>query len=403
MDVRTARLTRQWPAVAGIAALIAAIPVLFTGPGTDLDTGAVLQSDQSILDGDYTASRAPGAPVHEAAVGALDAIGGTTLTNLGSLVMAVVLVVSLVVLLRREGVPHAELAAAFVVANPWFQIAATSTVDFVWAMALTTLGALVLRSAEPVARRGERVATRPVLAGALFGLAIGCRMSTIAIVAAALLADLVTDRKRRGLVVGATVTAAVVAVVLFLPPFFAAGSSLAFADNDFATSTPLNHLGRSLAKNFSFFGPYAWIGFAFALPAVIRSFSRWRTSWPLRFGLIGFGLTQLLFLRFPWKMGHLIPALVCLGVVLAVALAQRPVMFAVLVGLQLLLGIVNVELFQPDSPNDARGATFDVDVRWGPFVIDTQCRRQDPDAYIDNDQARLEAVWNCAKPWGTGP
>jgi hypothetical protein len=228
-------------------------------------------------------------------------------------------------------------------------------------------------------------------------------MSTVTIVAAALAADLLTDRKRRAVVAWSAAAAAAVAVVLFLAPFFAAGSSLAFADNDFTTSTPLNHLGRALAKNLYFFGPYAWVGFAFALPLVVRSFSRWRSSWPLRFGVFGLAASQLLFLRFPWKMGHLVPSLVCLGVVLAVALARRPAFFAVLVGLQLVFGIVNVEFFQPDSPNDARGATFDVDIRWGPFIVDTQCRRQDPDAYVDQDWLRLEAVWNCAKPWGTGP
>jgi hypothetical protein len=391
MDTRAARPAFRWPAVVGLVAVVAATPVLFTGPGTDLDTGAVLQSGQAIVDGDYIASRAPGAPVHEAAVGVLEAIGGTTLSNLGSLVMAVVLVVSLVLLLRRERVANPELAAAFVVANPWFQIAATSTVDFVWAMGFATAGALALR------------AQRSIVAGLLFALAIGCRMSTVVVVAAALLAELLDERARRSRAALAAAVTAIGSVLLYLPPFFAAGSSLAFANNDFETSTPLNHIGRMLAKDLYFFGPFVTIGLVFALPAVLRATAGWRASWALRFGAIGLVASQLLFLRFPWKMGHLIPTLVCLAVVLAVALDARPRLLAIIVALQLLYGVVNVELFRPDTPNEATGAKLELDVRFGPFVVDSQCRDEDRDAWIGNDRSRLEAVWNCAKPWGTGP
>jgi hypothetical protein len=253
------------------------------------------------------------------------------------------------------------------------------------------LGALALRSG------------RAVGAGVLFALAIGCRMSTVVIVAAALVAELLEPRERRRVAFVAGAVAAVGSILVFLPPYFAAGSSVAFANNDFATTSPLNLVGRALAKDLYFLGPYATIALLVAIPAVVRALPQWRTSWPLRFGLIGLVGSQLLFLRFPWKMGHLIPTLVCLSIVLAVALARRPRLLAVLVALELLFGIVNVELFRPDNPNEATGAQFDLDVRLGPFIEDTRCRREDEQAWVGNDKNRLEAVWNCAKPWGDGP
>lgn len=396
MRLRSSHLIERWPAVAGGVALVVAASVLTLGPGTDLDTGAVIRSGRTIMDGDYVASRAPGAPVHEAAVGVLEAVGGTVLANLGSLVMAVVLVVGLVVLLRGEGVPHAELAAAFVVANPWFQVAATSTVDFVWAMGFAVLGFVALRR------------DRPIVAGVLFGLGVGCRMTTSVVVASALGAQLLDrgdQRSERRLTVWvAGAVTAIVGIVAFVPPFFAAGSSLAFANNDFATSTPLNHLGRALAKDFYFFGPYAALGLLLTVPAVARTVVRfWHESWALRCAVIGLVATQLLFLRFPWKMGHLVPTLVFVAMLLAVAFARRPAWLAALVAAQLAFGLVNVELFRPDTPNEAHGATFGIEVRWGPFIVDTQCRAEDQGAWVDNDGARVEAVWNCAKPWGDGP
>ena len=54
--------------------------------------------------------------------------------------------------------------------NPWFLIAATSTVDFLWALALLLAAAWCLRT------------DRAVLAGVAAALAIGCRSSTIALV-----------------------------------------------------------------------------------------------------------------------------------------------------------------------------------------------------------------------------
>jgi hypothetical protein len=173
--------------------------------------------------------------VHEASVGVLEWVGGVALANLGSLAMGVALVVGLVALLQAHGVRRPFAAAAVVVSNPWFLVAATSTVDFVWALAFVVWGARAV------------TARRHVLGGVLLGLGVGCRMSSLVLVAAVVLAELYGDRTRRR---GAFVTAAVavvVSIVVFLPPFFAAGSSIAFAENDFRTSTPVNLAGRALA------------------------------------------------------------------------------------------------------------------------------------------------------------
>lgn len=386
----------RWAPIAGLAAAVLLTPLLFTGPGTDLDVGAVIESGRAILHGGYEPSRAPGAPVHEAAVGVLERAGGVALANAGSLVMAVLLATALVTLLRRERVPRPALAAAVVVANPWFLIAATSTVDFVWAAALCLWGVVALRT------------RRWVAAGVLFGLAIGCRMSTALLVAAALLAEVTgegwRDRWRR--IVATGVLAGAVGALTYVPAFVHAGKSLAFAQNDFRTASPAVHLGRFVAKDVYFLGPLAFVALVVMLPAIVRGLRGrdvWRTSWVFRFALVGLVAQQALFLRFPWKMGHLIPSLVCLALVLAVALARQPRLLAALVALQLLFAVVNVELFEPNNPNGATGATFKVEPRWGPLVVDTQCRVQDEGAWVGNDHARLEAVWNCAKPWGNGP
>jgi hypothetical protein len=375
------------PVVLLVLALAAAVPLLFLGPGTDLDVGPVIESGRGILDGDYTASRPPGAPVHEAAVGLLEGLGGTALANLGSLAMAAVATVALVALLRREGVTGPWLAAAVLVANPWFLIAASSTVDFCWALAFALLAANLLRRDQPVA------------AGVLAALAIGSRAASVLLVLALVVAELTdgTDRRRPALTTAAIAAAG--GALLYVPSFLAAGSSLAFAQNEFSTSSPLVQLGRFAVKNLYLVGPFAAVVLALTVPSVLQVLRGWRADWLVRFATVGLVLTQLLFLRFPWKFGHLLPSLACLALLLGRALAGRRALLAAVVVAQAAYAVVNLQLIRPDNPNEATGGELTFEPAWGALVIDTQCRADDPDAWEDDTRVRLDAVWNCAKPW----
>ena len=90
-----------------------------------------------------------------------------------------------------------------------------------------------------------------------------------------------------------------------------------------------------------------------------------RVDWLVRFGALGLLVSQLLFLRFPWKMGHLLPSLVFLAILLGVALAHRPRLLAALVVAQLLYVVVNVQLVRPDVPNAATTGKLTFDPAWG--------------------------------------
>jgi hypothetical protein len=375
--------------VGAILAVIA-IPQLLLGPGTDLDVGAVLASGRLITDGDYRPSRPPGAPVHEAIAGVLEAVGGTTLSNMATLIAALAIVAAVVVLTREAGLPRPYLVAAVVAANPWFIVAATSTVDFPLALAFLLWGAIALQR------------DRTVVAGVCFALAVGCRATTILLVMAALVADVTGEqpKPRRALLCGAL--ASVLGLALYIPAFISAGGSLAFAQNDFSTASPGVMLGRALAKDLYFFGLAGAAVLLCVLPALWAALRRWKSQWIVRFGVLGVFVIQALFVRFPWKMGHLLPLLVCLALWLGVALRDRPQWLVALVVAQLLYSVVNLQLLEPDNPNDARGARAVLDLRWGVVVTDVACRADDTEAW-KGDSARLEAVWNCAKPFGTGP
>jgi hypothetical protein len=378
------------PYVVGLVVLVVGYgPLLFLGPGTDLDTAGIYQSGQAILSGHYVASRRPGAPVYELVAGLLHAVGGTFLVNLGGLVMAAALAFAVVSLLRQEDHPHAEWLGVAVLVNPFVWIAGTSMVEHIFAIGFLMIGACMQQ------RR------RWVWAGLFFALACGCRLPFAVLVAMLLLADLARSDPalRRKLAVVSAGTAAAI-FVLFIPSLLTLHSQILEVGVP-DPSLPVQ-IGRFLVKNFYFFGPAMLILVVAVVPRLVRGIrAGWSDCLGLRMGLLLFLGTELLFLKFPWKLAHLIPAWVALVVVLGASRALSARLVALVLACQALLVVVDVNPAQPDVANAATGGHLAVQVVQGPLVREIQCR-------LDSDRTSyrapdgIEAVlaaWNCASPW----
>lgn len=201
---------------------------------------------------------------------------------------------------------------------------------------------------------------------------------------------------RRVLIAGST--AAGLTLVVFIPSFVEAGG-LSFAENDFSSSSPLVQLGRTAAKDLLVLGIPTTLLVIAALPALIAALRRWSSSWLVRFAVVGLVLSQVLFLRFPWKMAHLLPTLLCVVILLAVALEDRRRWLQAMVVLQLVFCFVRVDVFAPNDANEASGATFGPTITAGPVVTDLRCRRDDPDAYRGRQKEEIERAWDCAAPY----
>lgn len=386
-------LRDERPAVVAAMLLVTLgyLPMVVLGPGTDLDVGGVYRAGQSILDGGYDASRRPGAPVHEAAAGVLHALGGPTLANLGSLVMAVVAAGAVVALLRRDANPWAGWYGVATLANPFVWIAGTSMIDHVWGVALLLVGANL------------QLARRPVAAGTLYALAAGCRLSLL-VVAAAMLAGEVAHRgvSRRDLrdpIVALLVTI-VGSAILFGLVALAEGAET--FRSEVPSSAAFVQLARWGVKNLAFFGPVAVAFLAVVAPRTLRALpARWSDSTTLRVGAAACLATEALFVRFPWKLAHLLPAWFGLVLVLGASRSLRRPAVHALVAAQLVAGVVTVQVAEPDRPNAATGGRFDPRIEAGPLVRDLRCRiDSDRDAYRrDDGAAELLATWDCVVPW----
>jgi hypothetical protein len=374
----------DWALLAITAAVT--LPILWMGYGTDIDVGDVLESAELIRRFDYAPSRNPGVPVFETIVAVLDPIGGHLAINLATAAAAGLAVVGLARLVRAWDHPNGDLVGLAFLASPIVLIAATSTGDFIWAAMFFVWGSL------------HHVRGRSVAAGVLFSLAIGSRMSTLFLVAAFLIAD-GWDPANRRRCVRTLLVAAPLAVLMYVPSWLAFDRTFGFLDHGQGYRGLANHLGRFVYKNFVAAGLVFAGLVAVAAPALLASLKRWGREPMVRFSVLALVATEAMFLQFPWKGVHLLPAVMALVLwVAATTRNTRPFLWA-FVAAGVINGLVAFRPLAPDRPDDSRGARWEPTLQQGLVLNDIDCRldfmSEEPD--IDN------GAWECTLEPVRGP
>jgi hypothetical protein len=374
----------DWTLLAITAAVT--LPILWMGYGTDIDVGDVLESAELIRRFDYAPSRNPGVPVFETIVAVLDPLGGHLAINLATAAAAGIAVVGLARLVRAWEHPNGDLVGLAFLASPVVLIAATSTGDFIWAAMFFVWGSL------------HHVRGRSVAAGVLFSLAIGSRMSTLFVVAAFLIAD-GWDPANRRRCVRTVLVAAPVAVLMYVPSWLAFDRTFEFLDYGQGHRGLANHIGRFLYKNFVVAGLLFAGLVAVAAPALLASLKRWGREPMVRFSVLALVATEAMFLQFPWKGVHLLPAVLALVLWIAATTRNtRPFLWA-LVAAGVINGLVAFRPLAPDRPDDSRGARWEPTLQQGLVLNDIDCRldfmSEEPD--IDN------GAWDCTLEPVRGP
>jgi len=124
-----------------VLAALLYIPLAFLGYGSDSDSFNVVRTGQYYVETlDYIPSRLPGYFVHEVFVYFLNLAGGSLLSNLGSVAMALLLLVSFNRVCRILQVPHPNLLTLILIVHPFVWVNAASTIDYLWALELALIG-----------------------------------------------------------------------------------------------------------------------------------------------------------------------------------------------------------------------------------------------------------------------
>jgi hypothetical protein len=364
-----------------LVAITAAVtlPVVWMGYGTDIDVTDVLASAETIREGDYIPSRPPGVPVFEAIVAVLDPVGGHLLVNLATALAGIALVVATARLVRAWGHPNGDLVALALLASPLTLISATSTADFVWAAAFFVVGTLAL------------VRGRPVPAGLLFALAMGCRLSSALLVAAVLVAIAWEPAHRRP-VLRAAAVAAPLTVALYVPAWLAYGGSSTMFETAEGWRSFGNNLGRFAYKDYAAFGLAFLVVLAVAAPAMVRALRRWNDDPMLRTGILCLVVSQAVFFVLPWKYNHLLPSVLAVLLWLAASDRNRRGFLWIVVGAIALNGLVTFRPLSPDNPAEAETGRWDPALSPGLVINDIRCRS---DAMHHDPLPLNEGAWAC--------
>ena len=373
----------------GLIVALVTLPLVWMGYGTDIDVFNVLRSAAGIREGDYHPSRTPGVPVFEALTALFDPLGGHFLLNLMTAAAAGATVVGIARLVRLWGHDNGDLVALALFASPMTIIAASSLADFVWALVFFVWAAVA------------HLEGRTTRSGLLFALSIGCRLSSGFLIAAFLVAD-GWDPAHRRRSVRTGLLAAPLGVLLFVPSWLAYDRTLEFLRNEEGYRGFVNNLGRFVYKNYSATGFALIVVVLLAVPALWAALPRWHTDPMLRFAVFGFFGSQALYFWMPWKLAHLLPALICLFLWIGASARNTRVYLWVLIAAVAVNGVVSLRLLAPD----ATAGDHDPDVAsspavgWGLLLNDVRCRAE----FMDQTPARYELpAWDCTLEPIRGP
>jgi len=306
-------------ALAAVAVLLTRLPWIGSGYGSDPDGYRVVMVARQIArSGVYEASRLPGFPVYEYLT-ALSAWSAPWVSNAVTALFSVASFVLFAMIARELGVRRYLLIALAFAMTPVVYLSSCCTMDYIPALA----GQLAATYA--VLRR------RPVLAGVLLGLAIGCRITAGALALPLCLWILLSTARsaalRQCLAFG--ITLLLTAALCFVPVWRRYGVDFfAFYDNGWYP--PLDVVfTRALPLVWGALGLVALLGLLCAAPLYYRfarsALSDARTRHALVLALAAVALYLIAFLRLPDEAGYLLPAVPFVLLVIALLAPPRAV------------------------------------------------------------------------------
>lgn len=342
------------------------IPFAFLGYGSDSDSYSVVRIGQYFVETlDYLPSRLPGYFVHEVFVYFLNLVGGSLLSNLGTISMTLIMLFSFNRICRLMNVRQANLLTVILMIHPFVWVNATSTIDYLWALGFAFFGF-------------ERLMNKKyTTATILLALAIGSRLSTVMIIGLFLFFLWTQFKTERRAIFLTGLAAIIVGFVFYIPPLdfleWDISRWLVLSTGDPVLWTPALRIGRFLYKNLMFWGVLAvlWLVFLFAI-SLWRRFLPKIKSWDglTWLCLIVILCSEILFLRVPIEMEYLLPLLPFVLILLGKLFSQQPVYLLVLLILVFSANFVWLNPAHSLTPNQTSGVAYGLWIEKGYFLQD---------------------------------
>lgn len=281
--------------------LLSRMPFLFSGYGVDADAWEVALTAKHISQtGIYEVSRFPGYPMHELVCSLFS--GSYVTLNLLTTIISTIGFLFFVFTLKALRFKSVLLAGFALAAVPIVYIHSTTTIDYTWALAFILISLYFV------------VKKKPAMAGLFLGFAIGCRITSGALLLpfAIMLTQSGGLKKNAIVIAKLTATTCIVGALWFLPVYLRYGWSF-FSYYD----VPYPSIPEVLFKfSIGTFGVIGFAGLVIATGLLFFSdkFRHGKYLFPKAVSekmvvawLIAVDLYIIAFLKLPMESGYLIP------------------------------------------------------------------------------------------------
>ena len=298
----------------------------------------------------------------------LISIGGSVLTNLASLGMALVILYVFLKICKTYNFQHSSILALTLLVHPYFWVNATCTMDYMFALGFSFLGFLQLL-------RG-----RYFTAGVAMALGIGSRLTLALVVGVFLLWFLYQNRQKWRHILQTLLAAGVFTILFYLPPADFAEWNTRFLQATVGGAEYWSmylRLGRFVYKNIYFWSPLAVFVLVWGSIRLIRGWKE--LSSPLYKGLpwvaaiIILGM-EMFYMGIPTEPTYLLPTLPFWLLLLSIAFRKKRAVLLVLLALIFLSNFVTFNVARPNVTDKATGAQYGLWVEPGYLVTDVQKR-----------------------------
>jgi len=357
------------------------------GYGNDSDTYGMLRTGWRLLLGiSYQPSRVPGYFVPELIVGILSSVNGHLLSNLVSTILGcATLIMFYRFILDMFENDIALMITMIIGLNPYFIIASSSSIDYIYALFFIMLGITLLRS------------NNYIPAGISFGLAISSRLSTSVLLLPIYGYFYLVSRNHQRVnkltkgrsILGPIVSIAVAILLgsaLYIPSFIASNNSFDFFSYAIGDWGFLGHLYRFVYKNIYLFGIFAFLTIMVsAVYYLIKKRTyQFDTSLLLACALAVL-FEEVLFFKVPLETSYLLPILFLIVPLWVFIVHERKSFIFLALAFTILYNFINVNILSIDydkDNNEAIDAKVGLYMRHGILLNDVWNRQSSEEKYF---------------------
>ena len=352
-----------------LLAFIIYFPFIFLGYGSDYDSYNVLWVGENFIETlDYVPSRVPGFFVYETITFFLNIIGGSFLTNFGSLCMSLLILAIFIYICKRYDVPNYRFLTVVMMVHPYYLVNSTCTMDYLFALGFTMIGFWMLLEG------------KFVTAGISMAMGVGSRLTTALVAGLMLLWAFMFEVQNRRRIFLSGAIMLILSLIFYLPPItFAEWKTHIFFPSIGGEEFWSLYLrtGRFIYKSIYFWSPPAFLILMWGLVRLGILGKLKINNKVFQISILSIGLIvgmELFYFRLPTEPAYLIPTIPFWMILIGIAFSDKKWVLGLLLSLVIISNFVIINIARPDKINQATGAEFGLWVEPGHLVQDVQKR-----------------------------